>query len=193
VAGFGVAGVGGSADFLMKQKNAARLQFELTLAFLLFTWFAAMAISWFFPAAIPAAEVTTETEGLVLRAFLRQVLKSVLAGMWFAGGMDGMGQIARIHEGVQDHFSGREMVTALAQGAIAGGVMGAAGAGVAARTNAFTKMLANGLKARGLPVSRRGSGSRGSPAPPVTSPLRDSPNIMSISLRRPSSGSGWPG
>ena len=144
-------GLASSVDFLMKQKNAARLQFELSMAFLGLTWAIALAISWITGgSSIAAAAATTQAEGFVLRKFLLQVAKAMLGGMWFAGGMDAAGQYARIHEGVQEGFNGGEMLTALGQGAIAGAVMGGAGSYVGARSTASTRALSDSLQAGGL-------------------------------------------
>src|SRR3954467_13722789 len=86
-------GMAGSVENLLRQKNAARLQFRLSLEFLVATWALAMAISVVTGGgSVAAATATTQAEGLALKAFLRQVLKAVVAGAWFAGGLDAAGQ-----------------------------------------------------------------------------------------------------
>src|SRR3569833_285135 len=119
----------GSADFLMRQKNAARLQFELSCAFQILTWAAAWAFSWITGgSSVAAAGAVTEAEGFAHHTNKQQNTKTVGVGMWFAGGMDLAGQYARVHEGLQQGFDGGEFLKALGEGAVAGGVMGLAGA-----------------------------------------------------------------
>ncbi|GLY91299.1 GH-E family nuclease [Actinoallomurus iriomotensis] len=144
-----------AVDFLMKQKNAARLQIELSCGFLLLTWALAWAISWLTGgSSIATAEAITEAEGFVLRTFLVTVAKAVAkaagAGLWFAGGMDALGQYARIREGVQDGFDGGELAHALEEGAIAGAVMGGVGGTVAGLNTRFTTALADLMGSSGL-------------------------------------------
>ncbi|WP_433172948.1 GH-E family nuclease [Actinoallomurus sp. CA-150999] len=144
-----------SVDFLMRQKDAARLQFELSCAFLVLTWAIAWAISWITGGgSVAAAEAATEVEGFALRSFLRSiattVAKAAVGGAWFAGGMDLAGQYARIHEGIQKDFDGDEFAHALEEGAIAGAVMGGAGGAVAARSTPFTTKLADLMASSGL-------------------------------------------
>ncbi len=142
--------VAGAVDTLIKQKNAARMQFELSLAFLAATWAVALAASWISAGtSVAAATATTEAEGLALRAFLMNVAKSVLAGMWFGGGLDAIGQYSRIHEGLQKGFNAGELVKATAEGGIAGGVMGGAAGWVGMRGNRLTTALSEWMGASG--------------------------------------------
>ncbi|MCW2858521.1 MAG: hypothetical protein JWP48_229 [Actinoallomurus sp.] len=144
-------GLGDSTDFLLKQKNAARMQFTLSLAFLAATWVIALAVSWITAgSSVAGATATTEAEGFVLRTFLQGVRKAVLTGLWFGGGLDAVGQYARIHEGVQKDFSLTELAKASGEGALAGGVMGAAGGWVAQSGNRFATVLSGYMKAGGL-------------------------------------------
>jgi hypothetical protein len=144
------AALADSVDFLIRQKNAARLQLELSCGFLVVTWMAAWAISWITGgSSIAAAEAVTVTEGFAVKTFFLQIAKAVGAGVWFAGGMDGAAQFARIHEGLQKDFDGGEFLGALGEGAIAGAVMGGAGAGIAARNTRLTTALADWMGADG--------------------------------------------
>src|SRR3569833_1298604 len=52
-------GLAGSVAILIKQKKGARLQFELSLAFLLLTWLLALAISWITGGCLFAAVVAS--------------------------------------------------------------------------------------------------------------------------------------
>jgi len=150
-------GTAGSVENLLRQKNAARLQFTLSLEFLVATWALAMAISAITGGgSIAAATATTRAEGLALKAFLRSVLKGVVAGAWFAGGLDAAGQYSRIHYGLQKGFDGGEFVKALGEGAVAGGVMGAGGAWIGMGRNRLTKALSGWMGSPGL----KGAGTR---------------------------------
>jgi HNH/ENDO VII superfamily nuclease len=149
--------LGDSAGFLVKQKKAARLQFDLSFAFLVATWTAAMAISWMTAGtSVAEANAVTVAEGSMLKSLLartvtavRGIWKAVAAGMGFAGVMDGIGQYARIHEGVQRNFDRGEFLTALGEGAVAGGVMGGAGLVIAGRGTRLTAALADRMSANG--------------------------------------------
>ncbi|GAB2800843.1 hypothetical protein GCM10027176_01100 [Actinoallomurus bryophytorum] len=149
--------LGDSAGFLVKQKNAARLQFELSCAFLVATWTAAMAISWLTAGtSVAEANAVTVVEGSMLKSLLARIVtvvrgmwKAVAAGAGFAGGLDGIGQYARIHEGVQRNFDGGELLTAIEEGAVAGGVMGGAGLVIAGRGTRLTAALADRMSANG--------------------------------------------
>ncbi|MEV5748202.1 hypothetical protein AB0L00_10325 [Actinoallomurus sp. NPDC052308] len=150
-------GLGDSVDFLIREKRAAREQFELSLVFLAATWAIAWAISWLTAgSSIAAATATTEAEGFVLKTFLQTVAKAVAQGMWYAGGMDAVGQYARIQQGVQKGFNKGEFFKAIGEGGLAGGVMGAAGGAVAARNTRLTAALADWMGAAGL----KGAGAR---------------------------------
>jgi hypothetical protein len=140
-----------SVGFLMKQENAARLQFVLSCEFLILTWAIAATMSAMTAGtSVAEAEAVTVAEGSALRSFLGRVAKAVGAGIWFAGGMDGVGQYARVHDGVQKKFDGGEFLAALGEGAIAGGVMGYAGARVAARGTRLSTALADWMRADGV-------------------------------------------
>ncbi|GLY83635.1 protein-glutamine glutaminase family protein [Actinoallomurus iriomotensis] len=153
--------LGDSTDFLIKQKNAARLQFELSIDFLASVWAIALAVSWITGGgSVGAATATTEAEGNALRLFLQRIAQSVVGrslivrgaamGAVYSGGLDAVGQYARIHEGVQDHFSLTELAKAGGQGAVAGGVMGGFGAGLARWDNRFTTALSSFMNSGGF-------------------------------------------
>ncbi len=138
-------------DTLIKQKNAAWLQFELSCAFLIATWILASALS--VPTlggSVATATATTEAEGIALRTLLRGLAKSVLMGAWFGGGLDAVGQYARIQEGLQKGFSFGELAKGTGEGAVAGAVMGGAGAWVGRGGGPFTKALASYLETGGF-------------------------------------------
>jgi hypothetical protein len=150
----GCKSLGDATDFLIKQKNAARLQFWLSIDFLAGVWAAAMAISWLTGGgSVAAATATTEAEGSALRLFLQRIAQSVVGrsmivrgaaiGAVYSGGLDAVGQYARITEGVQDGFSLTELAKAGGEGALAGGVMGGVGAWVAREGNGFTTALSS--------------------------------------------------
>ncbi|MGI5232599.1 hypothetical protein [Actinoallomurus sp. CA-142502] len=144
-------GLAGSVDNLIAQKKAARLQWTLTLDFLVATWAIAMAWSAFTAGgSVESATLVSRAAGLTLKQFLRNVAKAVLMGAWYAGGMDAAGQYARIHYGLQDGFDGGEFLKAVGEGAIAGAVMGGAGSWVAKRGNRLTTALANLMGADGF-------------------------------------------
>ncbi|MCO5968779.1 WXG100-like domain-containing protein [Actinoallomurus soli] len=143
--------LGDAVDFLIRQKKAARVQFDRSLEFLAATWAIAGAISWLTDgASIGTATAITEAQGSLLAAFLRTVAKLVLQGMWYAGGLDLIGQKARIDEGVQDGFHTGEFLKALGEGGTAAGVMGLAGTAVAARSNELTRAMADLMSAAGV-------------------------------------------
>src|SRR3569833_2510881 len=71
----------GSADFLMRQKNAARLQFELSCAILVLTWAAAWAISWITGGSSVAADgEVAEEEGFDGGESLKALGEGAVAG-----------------------------------------------------------------------------------------------------------------
>ncbi|MDN3351283.1 hypothetical protein [Actinomadura sp. DC4] len=144
-------GLADAVQNLIRQKNAARMQFVLSLEFLLATWALAAALSLVTGGgSVAAATATTQAEGFALKAFLRSVAKAVLAGMWFSGGLDAAGQIARIHFGLQKDFDRGEFVKALGEGAVAGGVMGAGGAWIGMGRTQLTKALSEWMSSPGL-------------------------------------------
>ncbi|MCO5985071.1 hypothetical protein NE235_02995 [Actinoallomurus spadix] len=144
-------GLAGAVDHLIRQKNAAREQFILTLIFLAATWAIAWAASGItFGGSVATATVTTEVEGFALKAFLQTIAKSVLAGMWYGAGMDAAGQVARIDQGLQKGFNTGELLKAAGQGGLAGGVMGAAGGLVAVRSTKLTTALSNWMGSSGF-------------------------------------------
>jgi hypothetical protein len=162
-------GMAGSVDFLMTQKTATRTQFNLSLEFLLATW----ALAWVISAvtggaSVEAATATTIARGVALRTLVRTVATTVakggLAGAWFGGGMDAIGQYSRIRYGLQDHFDSTEFGKAAAEGAVAGAVMGGAGLWVARKGNRLTTALAQWMQTpglRGLPKRFMVAGSLG--------------------------------
>jgi Glutaminase len=145
----------GALDTLIKEKNATRMQFWLSLDFLAATWAVALAFSFFTAGGSEAAAVAvTETEGVALRELILSVAKTVakaaLGGAFFSGGMDAIGQYTRIHEGLQKGFNFGEFGTAVGEGAIAGAVMGGAGAWVGRAANPVTAKLADWMGATGF-------------------------------------------
>ncbi|MDN3351286.1 hypothetical protein [Actinomadura sp. DC4] len=144
-------GMAESAENLLAQKNAARMQFVLSLEFLLATWALASTLS--VPTgggSIAAATATTQAEGLALKALLRSVVKAVLMGMWFSGGLDAMGQYSRVHYGLQKGFDSGELLKAVGEGGVAGGVMGAGGAWVGMGRNRLTQTLSGWMGSPGF-------------------------------------------
>ncbi|MCW2865423.1 MAG: hypothetical protein JWP48_7131 [Actinoallomurus sp.] len=150
-------GLADSVENLIRQKEAARFQFALSLDFLLATWALAMGLSVITGGgSVAAATATSEAEGMTLKAFLRMVVKSVLAGAWYSGGLDAAGQYARIEYGLAKGFDAGEFFTAVGEGAVAGGVMGVAGGWVGRRGNALTTTLSGAMRSPGL----KGAGAR---------------------------------
>ena len=150
-------GLAGSVENLIAQKNAARLQFSWSLEFLAVTWALAWAISSItLGGSVAAATATTQAEVLALRAFLRTVVKGVLAGAWFAGGLDAAGQYSKIYYGLQKGFHWGEFGKALGEGAVAGGVMGVGGAWIGRGGNRFTTALSGWMRSPGW----KGAGTR---------------------------------
>ncbi|MDN3354211.1 hypothetical protein [Actinomadura sp. DC4] len=134
-------------DALIEEKRAARLQFELSVAFLSAVWAMALATSWMVGgASVVDAFAATAAEGIALRAFLRAVAMGVL----YNGGLDAAGQYARVHEGLQKGFDAEEFFTAAGEGAITGGVMGAAGGWIGRQRNPLTTALSSWMESGGL-------------------------------------------
>jgi hypothetical protein len=50
---------------------------------------------------VAEAETVTVAEGAALRLLLGRIAKAVGAGVWFAGGMDGVGQYAAASTGAR--------------------------------------------------------------------------------------------
>ncbi|WP_460355566.1 WXG100-like domain-containing protein [Actinoallomurus acanthiterrae] len=129
-------------DGLAAQKRAARLQFEISCAFVVITMAIGFAWSFITAGASEAAAIgASEAEGFALKAFLQrialwmgrhQIMTAAGVGAWFGGGMDAAGQYARIHEGVQKGWNWGEFGKSVGMGAIAGGVMGGLGRAVPA-------------------------------------------------------------
>lgn len=145
----------GAVDTLIRQKNATRLQFWYSLEFLAATWAIAMAFSWLTAGGSDAAAVAvTETEGRALRTLVLSVAKTVakaaLAGGFFMGGMDAIGQYTRIHEGLQKGLNVGEFGAAVGEAALAGAVTGGAGAWVGRAANPVTAKLADWMGASGF-------------------------------------------
>ncbi|WP_433180101.1 hypothetical protein [Actinoallomurus sp. CA-150999] len=153
-------GLASWVEGLQAQKRAARLQFELSCAFVVITMAIGFAWSWITAGASEAAAIgASEAEGFALKTFLQriavwagqhQVLSGALVGAWFGGGMDAAGQYARIHEGVQKGWNWGEFGKSVGMGAVAGGVMGLAGRAVARQANPLTTKLADWMGAPGM-------------------------------------------
>ncbi|WP_345444753.1 hypothetical protein, partial [Actinoallomurus vinaceus] len=153
-------GLASSVEGLEAQKRAARLQFELSCAFVVITMLMGFAWSWITAGASEAAAIgASEAEGFALKAFLQrvalwagrhQILSGAVVGAWFGAGMDAAGQYARIHEGVQKGWNWGEFGKSVGMGAVAGGVMGAAGRAVARQSNPLTTKLADWMAAPGM-------------------------------------------
>ncbi|WP_460355621.1 hypothetical protein [Actinoallomurus acanthiterrae] len=156
-------GLASSVEGLQAQKRAARLQFELSCAFIVITMAIGFAWSFITAGASEAAAIgASEAEGFALKAFLQriavwagqhQILSAAAVGAWFGAGMDSAGQYARIHEGVQKGWNWGEFGKSVGMGAIAGGVMGAAGRAVpalAGRGNPVATKLADWMGAPGM-------------------------------------------
>ncbi len=150
-----LTGLGDWVGGLIKEKNAARLQFELSCGFLIGMWRVAMAASEVtLGGSVAGAVSATEAEATVLRALLlriaRSVVKSVAMGAVFGAGMDTAGQFARIHEGLQNGYNWGELAKASGEGAIAGLVMGGAGVWVSRSGGRFATALASSMEAGGF-------------------------------------------
>ncbi|MCO5993225.1 hypothetical protein [Actinoallomurus rhizosphaericola] len=150
-------GLGGSVDLLIRQKKGARLQFDRMIVFLIATW--VIAKLWSGPTlggSIAGALATTKAAGIALQGLVRAVVDAVVAGVWYGGGMDVIRQTSFMETGAQDHFDTGELFKSIGTGAVAGGVMGAAGGWVGLRGNNITTALSNAMEAPGL----KGWGSR---------------------------------
>ena len=76
------------------------------MEFLIGTFVAIQLLAWVTAAMSEVAFLTVvRTEALGLRAFLLECGKYVLFGAWYGGGMETVGQLARIHEGLQTGFN----------------------------------------------------------------------------------------
>lgn len=146
-------GLAAFCDTLARQEQAALLQFGWSVDFLFVTYLGMQALATFtdgmsMAAFLPLAE--TEAEGLV--AFLRECGKQVLIGAWYGGGMDTVGQLARMHEGLQTGFDVGELVKATGTAAVAGGMMGSATGLVSAGAGRFSPLagLSRLLSAPGM-------------------------------------------
>ncbi len=142
-------------DTLIRQKRAARLQVELSCAYLLAMWASALTVSAFTAGgSVAGATVATEAEGVALRLFLRRLARAVLPaarkGALFGIGLDTAGQAARFHEGLQKGFDLAELGRSAGEGAVAGGVMGGAGSWVTASGRPFATALAASMEAGGF-------------------------------------------
>jgi hypothetical protein len=109
-----------SADNLLAQKHAARIQFWASLAFLAVMFAAAQALAIFtFGASEGGFLAAVVGQGLGLRALLIFVLRMVIEGMMFSAGDDVIEQFARMHEHLQDGFSEGQFVKSAGTGALA--------------------------------------------------------------------------
>jgi hypothetical protein len=143
-------GLAGSVHTLTEQKNAARMQFELSLVFLAISFAAAQALAVFtFGGSEAAFMGEAEAEGFALRAMLQAVARGVVEGIWYAGGMDLIAQFSQMANGLQSSFNWVEFGKSVGEGAVAGGVAGGLSYGLssalaaAAGSSGLVKNLAN--------------------------------------------------
>ncbi len=144
-------GLGDWVDTLIKEKRAARLQFNLSVTFLSSMWLAAMMIS--APTgggSITTALAVTRAEAAGLRAMIWRIVRSMAMGAVFSGGMDMAGQFARRSEGLQTGYDWTELAKAGGEGAIAGLVMGGAHEWMTNSKTPFATAVASYLKAGGF-------------------------------------------
>jgi hypothetical protein len=122
-----------STDNLLRQKNAARIEFWGALAVLAALQAAAASLS-FFTAGLSEAGFLAALvgKGVGLRAMLIYVLRMVVEGIVFSAGNDAVGQFARMHEDLQKNFSDGEFLTSAETGALASVVMFGLGSGLRA-------------------------------------------------------------
>lgn len=135
-------GLAGSVQILIEEKNAARMQFSLSLAFLLVSFVAAQALAVVtFGGSEAAFAVEAEAEGFALRALLQAVAKAVAQGVWYAGGMDLIAQYSQMENGLQKSFDWGEFGKSVAEGAVSGVVMGGLiyGIGLAAASSSVLR------------------------------------------------------
>jgi hypothetical protein len=152
-------GLAASVDVLIEEKNAARIQFRLSCAFLIAMWAAAWALSWLTGGgSVAAATEGTEAEGLALRAYVQAAAKvvaaalrnPVIAGAIYSSGLNAAGQGAQILAGLQNHWNWGQTGLAAAEGAVAGAVMGESASWVAEGGNPVTARLAAWMQDDGL-------------------------------------------
>jgi hypothetical protein len=109
-----------SAENLLRQKQAARIEFWASLVFLAVMFAAAQALAFFSFGASEAGFLAAVTgQGVGLRAMLMFVLRMVIEGIAFAAGDDVIDQFARMHEDLQHGFNEGELWTAAGTGAVA--------------------------------------------------------------------------
>lgn len=135
-------GLAGSVQILIEQKNAARMQFSLSLAFLLVSFVAAQALAVVtFGGSEAAFAVEAEAEGFALRALLQAVARAVAEGVWYAGGMDLIAQYSQMENGLQKSLNWDEFGKSVAEGAVSGVVMGGLtyGIGLAAASSSVLR------------------------------------------------------
>ena len=109
-----------SAENLLRQKHAARIEFWASLAFLAVMFAAAQALAFFsFGASEGGFLAAVVGQGIGLRAMLLFVLRMVIEGILFSAGDDLIDQLARMHEGLQHGFSEDEFWVAVGTGAVA--------------------------------------------------------------------------
>jgi hypothetical protein len=109
-----------SADNLLAQKNAARIQFWASLAFLAVMFATAQALAIFtFGASEGGFLAAVVGQGVGLRALLIFVLRMVIEGTIFSAGDDVIEQFARMHEHLQDGFSEGQFFKSAGTGALA--------------------------------------------------------------------------
>jgi hypothetical protein len=114
------AALASSADNLLAQKQAARIQFWASLAFLAVMFAAAQALAIFtFGASEGGFLAAVVGQGAGLRALLIFVLRMVIEGMVFSAGDDVIEQFARMHEHLQDGFDEGEFFKSAGTGAVA--------------------------------------------------------------------------
>ncbi|WP_203984317.1 endonuclease/exonuclease/phosphatase family protein [Sphaerisporangium rufum] len=127
--------IAGRCEMIARTIDAARLQFGLTVVFVLVTL-----------AAAPVAGIgeiallrLVAVQGARLRAVL-VAARQALLGAWLAMGSDAIGQWAHIHHGLRDGFDARELRAAGGYGALGGLVAGAGRGAVAALGRRFTPL-----------------------------------------------------
>jgi hypothetical protein len=109
-----------SADNLLRQKHAARIEFYASLAFLAVMFAAAQAAAFFsFGASEAGFLAAVMGQGAGLRAMLLFVLRMVIEGIVFSAGDDMIDQLARIHEGLQHGINEGELWESAGTGAVA--------------------------------------------------------------------------
>jgi hypothetical protein len=146
-----------AVTMVIEQKNAAREQFWLAIAFLAVTWAAAAAISWITGGeSLIEALFATKEEGVITNAAFVKIAEGVASGLWFGAGMDVVGQFSKMDNHLQKGFSFKEVAEQGLGGAVAGGLTGFMGHRVGLKNTPLTKGLSELMESQGL----KGYGSR---------------------------------